>query len=322
MEGKPSLSVIIPTYRRAEALRRCLRALLAADAPPGSLEVIVVDDGGKLSRDIEAEFPDQPIRWVYLPRNGGQAAAQQAGFERARGQILAFLDDDCIVERNWPGEILDFLKTHADVHCVVGRIEALDARRILSRTRQEIYNARYRQYADEDFRAALKQRWNLSTDDAVLLSDHLSGGNCALRRDALQAVGGFDARLRVGSDAALSQKLLQAGYVMAYNPAMLVRHEHDPRLRTLYRIGRRKMAQRFAMQPMRLRDSLPLLASVFTAPLAIRTHPEMWRADHSRLKVYLAYTAAQLLYALGELTSFVQAYPRAAQARKPRQRRA
>jgi GT2 family glycosyltransferase len=311
MAERPIISLIIPTFQREELLRKCLHSIYVAEQHFLGFEVVVVDDGGGLSEEIEKEFAGAEIRWVRLPENRGQASAQEIGRQRARGEILAFLDDDCILKEAWLSEIQRFFATHLQLACVTGRVEAQETSHIQARTRQEIYNERLRRFAEEGFKAALQAKWKLPDCPDVLLSDHLSGGNFAIRREVLEAIGGFDQSAQFGNDRVMSHRLLEAGHAIAYDPDMVVYHRHDARFRTIYRIARRKMERHYASgQAIRLRECLPLFLDLLRAPFEIRRHPEMYRADPSRVKVYLAFTCVQALYALGGLLPFLSLYLR------------
>ena len=103
MTEPPVIAVIIPTCRRPGPLAACPGAVLASDFPRHRFEVVVVDDG--------AESPSGPtdplvtgdagVRWVRLPENRGPAAARNEGARVARGAYLAFIDDECVVDRDW-----------------------------------------------------------------------------------------------------------------------------------------------------------------------------------------------------------------------------
>jgi glycosyltransferase involved in cell wall biosynthesis len=100
--GPPTFSIVIPTFSRPDRLRRCLSALSLLDVPGPSFEVIVVDDGGPSGLDsLIGEFSQSlDIHLVDQPRTG-PGPARNAGAARARGRVLAFLDDDCAPEAGW-----------------------------------------------------------------------------------------------------------------------------------------------------------------------------------------------------------------------------
>jgi cellulose synthase/poly-beta-1,6-N-acetylglucosamine synthase-like glycosyltransferase len=98
------ISIIIPTYKRPGYLFRCLEALWKQDMASSRYEVIVVCDGP----DAETVFMMEgtngsgPAFELYLlPEKRGPAAARNAGWKRAIGELILFTDDDCIPSPSW-----------------------------------------------------------------------------------------------------------------------------------------------------------------------------------------------------------------------------
>ena len=107
--GKPYLTVIIPTYNRAEKLDRSLAYLFEQELAHESYEVIVIDDGSMDETDkVLKSWKD---KWPQLSAlhksNSGQAIARNRGIKKAQGQVLLMCQDDIYVS---PG----FLKNHVD----------------------------------------------------------------------------------------------------------------------------------------------------------------------------------------------------------------
>ena len=92
----PRISVVIPTYQRVESCRRAVSSALEQELP--ALEVLVCDDGSTDGTQdaLESWAREEPrLRYLRLPRNfGAPAAARNLGTQRARGEWVAFLDDD------------------------------------------------------------------------------------------------------------------------------------------------------------------------------------------------------------------------------------
>ena len=89
----PKVSVVIPTYNRADLLPRAVNSVLAQTYQ--DYEIIIVDDcSPDDTQDVAAKFSDRRIRFVRHERNRGVSAARNTGIEYARGEYIAFLDDD------------------------------------------------------------------------------------------------------------------------------------------------------------------------------------------------------------------------------------
>ena len=95
-------SIIIPTYNRPERLASCLEAIARLNYPRDLFEVIVVDDGSKTPLDATVAPSKDKINIQLLRQeNAGPAAARNKGAEVAKGEYLAFTDDDCQPTADW-----------------------------------------------------------------------------------------------------------------------------------------------------------------------------------------------------------------------------
>lgn len=96
-------SVIVPTYNRLESLKDCLGSLLHQDYPMEEYEILVIDDGSsdKTWRYLrKASRGDCRVR-VHSIQHRGAGAARNEGLRHARGELIAFTDDDCRVSEDW-----------------------------------------------------------------------------------------------------------------------------------------------------------------------------------------------------------------------------
>ena len=90
---KPKVSVIVPTYNRADLLPRAIDSILAQTYD--DYEILIVDDcSSDSTQDVIAEFTDPRIRSFRHDRNRGKSAAVNTGIADARGEFVGFLDDD------------------------------------------------------------------------------------------------------------------------------------------------------------------------------------------------------------------------------------
>ena len=97
------ISVVIPVYNVKRYVEDCLKALLAEDYPADKYEVICVDNGSTDgSADIIRRYPR--VRFFSAPKRGAYIA-RNLGVEKARGEIIAFTDPDCIPAADWLKQI-------------------------------------------------------------------------------------------------------------------------------------------------------------------------------------------------------------------------
>jgi glycosyltransferase involved in cell wall biosynthesis len=90
---KPAVSVIIPTYNRAQWLRKAIKSAL--EQTYRNFEIIVVDDGSTdNTKELVAKLDSPIVRYVSDGTNRGAAASRNTGIGAARGEFIAFLDDD------------------------------------------------------------------------------------------------------------------------------------------------------------------------------------------------------------------------------------
>ena len=209
------VSVILPTFNRARRLERCLGAL------PRDVEIVVVDDGSTdETPEVPARVGHSLLRYLRL-ENRGPAAARNRGVDRASGDILAFIDDDCVPEPGWPWPLVNRLgREPPAVGGVGGRVLPLSDGRV----------SRYM-----TFHRILEPPPSCS---------YLVTANCAYRRVAFEAVGGFDETIRRpgGEDPDLAFRVRARGYRLAFEPSAIVRHEYRENpldfARTFYRYGK------------------------------------------------------------------------------------
>lgn len=110
---KPTVSIIIPTYRRPALLKKCLASIAAARLPRARSEVIVIDDGESVSIDGLLKKFDPLFRLTILrQRQAGPSMARNRGAVAAKGEYLVFLDDDCQVPPNWWLQIKSAIRQH------------------------------------------------------------------------------------------------------------------------------------------------------------------------------------------------------------------
>jgi GT2 family glycosyltransferase len=222
----PRASVIVATRDRVASLSRCLDSLAALDYP--EYEVVVVDNvpGTSATERLIARRHARDVRYVVEGRPG-LAAAHNRGIAIARGEIVAFTDDDVVVDRRWLLELATAFHWAPDIGCVTGMIAAAE----LVTPAQIWSDARWafgKGSTPHVFRVSDRPRPGPLFPFAA--GQFGSGANMAFRADVLRALGGFDpalgtgTRSRGGDDLAAFFAVVTAGYALAYAPAAIVHH--------------------------------------------------------------------------------------------------
>ncbi|XTR50865.1 glycosyltransferase family A protein [Pseudarthrobacter sp. So.54] len=142
----PSITVIVCTRDRVSQLRGAIGAILGLDYP--NFDVIIVDNAASADETRELvrnEFPDPRLTLISEPRPG-LSRARNAGMYRAGGDIVAFTDDDVVVDRYWLRGIAAGFEQAPDVACVTGLVPAkriaVARAGLLRRPRQLVQNRR------------------------------------------------------------------------------------------------------------------------------------------------------------------------------------
>lgn len=108
------VTVVIPTYNRADTIERAVRSVLAQTYT--NLDVVVVDDASKDStKEVVEAIDDSRVSYYCLEKNSGACVARNTGVEKASGEIIAFQDsDDCWHENKLEKQINYLVKNRFD----------------------------------------------------------------------------------------------------------------------------------------------------------------------------------------------------------------
>jgi glycosyltransferase involved in cell wall biosynthesis len=123
----PALSVILPTYNRADRLPQAIDSALRQTAAPETYEIIVVDnnstdDTAEVIHDVAAADPRGGCIRYILETRQGVAHARQAGIDSARAPLIAFFDDDVRVSSNWVETIVRTFAERPELECIGGKV--------------------------------------------------------------------------------------------------------------------------------------------------------------------------------------------------------
>ena len=218
----PVISVLLATRNRSRDLARALETLARAATPLGeAVEVLLIDNGSTDSSALVIEnfFRQTPVAGCALSvGERGKARALNRGLQAARGEVLAFTDDDVEVPPGWLSAAYRFACEDRHYAAATGPVRLpphVHDREILERVR------------------LLRTLPLFDLGPSRQETKHLYGCNMVVRRQALERIGGFDERLGPGAsglheDGDVARRLRAAGERILYLPELEMFHTVDP----------------------------------------------------------------------------------------------
>lgn len=211
----PFVTVIVPVWNDAERLARCLRALEGQSYPGQLYEVVVVDNGSEeaVAHVVARHGRARLVREV----SPGSYAARNAGLLRARGEVVAFTDADCLPAPDWIEKGVGRLLRGGGLSFVAGKVEVYP-------------RAALRPSAVEQFEVLFA----LAQGEFVRKYGFGATANLFAWREAFARVGPFRAELKSGGDLEWGRRAAGEGYRLEYAEEIRVRHPARVSLPQLY----------------------------------------------------------------------------------------
>lgn len=210
-ETAPSVSVVIPSFNRANLLPRLVEALAAQSHP--AVEVVFIDDGSTdETLSILEEACGERAGWrVIQQQNAGPAAARNVGVGAATGDLIVFTDDDCVPHTR-------FIEEHVQSHVTRGKGYAVAG---YTPWHPDLEVSPFMEMA---LRGALFA-FNRITDPENLSFTCFYSANCSIWRDDLLSVEGFDETIRFYfEDTDLAYRLQEQGVRLVFNERAVAYH--------------------------------------------------------------------------------------------------
>jgi len=205
----PLFSIIVPTFDRPIQLTACLKSMTFLDYPRNLFEVIVVDDGSKASlQPVVACFFDQLDVTLLTQINAGPAAARNKGASQAKGEYLAFLDDDCTPSPDW-------------LQKLANRFARIPDQSIGGRTLNGLPESPYSIASQNLIDAGYAYHNPIPSQASFFASNNLS-----VPAARFHSIGGFDATFRTSEDRDFCDRWRHHGFQMTYAPEILIYHSH------------------------------------------------------------------------------------------------
>jgi glycosyltransferase involved in cell wall biosynthesis len=293
---QPFVSIIIPTFNRADRLRTTVESLVAQEYPTERFEIILVDNSSTddTAREIAGlaeEFPR--VRHLFERRRGAHWG-RNAGATVSLGEILYFTDDDMIAEPNMLEKLVEPFHLDKTVGSITGKVlprwETEPPGWVLEHCKNQLLSLN-----------DLGEGTIISNDDPGVFSCHQ-----AVLRDAFFRAGGFNPDTNAGefvgdNETGLNIKLKKLGYRFAYVGEAITHHLIPESRMTQHYLNSRLADQGFCDSYTAYRELHPgafrLLRriaanSVLTAAIASKaavmraTGKSRWRIDRARINYY------------------------------------
>ncbi|MFT5367934.1 MAG: glycosyltransferase involved in cell wall biosynthesis [Candidatus Latescibacterota bacterium] len=298
------VSIIIPTYNRSQSLERTLRSI-AKNEYTRTYDVTVIDDGSPddTCEMLEHLQKEMPYRLNYhTQENSGPAVARNLGISSTTGPYVVFLDDDHEVLDGWLDALCDPL-VDSTIGVANGKNDSVPDGGL---------SARYVCMRDE------REAEKVATDK----ERYLTSGNAAIRRETLEATGGFDPSYKAvfkgvapgGEDTELGMRIRESGLQIVYRPKALTNHFREMKLSKFFKerfnFGRNRVQWLVAEnRPMSLgsalRNALRAIISTLAIPLHTLTFRKMGYSWSDSFAFGTLEKFAQIVYEYGTLYGLV-----------------
>jgi glycosyltransferase involved in cell wall biosynthesis len=269
---RPTVSVAVCTRDRPQQLERCLESLQplvpAAGRETAGFEIIVVDNAPSDDRTREVASRFAGVRYLREPTPGLNFARNTA-LEQASGELLAYLDDDVVVDRGWLSGLVGAWRASPQAGFFTGQVLPLE----LATPAQVAFEWRggFRRGFEREYFGETRDNDRYYPCGAGVFG---TGANMAVNRRALLELGGFDVALDTGrplpggGDLDAFYRLIRAGHGALYEPPYLVFHQHRREISELRRQYRDSWGKSFVAFAVKSWKSDPPMRARWRALLA------------------------------------------------------
>lgn len=198
----PFVSVVIPVLNDSVRLRTCLKAVLSQNWPRERFEIIIVDNGSKYPPVFFAAEHGAVLIEESIP---GSYAARNKGILKAKGDIIAFTDADCVPEKNWIREGVSCITSRKNIGFVGGEI------RIITKGEGSLFEL-YDQLNHFD-----QKRF-------VMRNKFAATANLFTKKSVIDIVGKFNPKFKSFGDVEWGKRVADHGYRAVYHKNCVVWH--------------------------------------------------------------------------------------------------
>ncbi|MCB0323643.1 MAG: glycosyltransferase [Bdellovibrionales bacterium] len=197
--SSPFVSVIIPAFNEGKHLPSVLAAVQQQNYPRDRYEILLLDNDSTDNTPAIA----QKLGIQVIATTGPVSAVRNTGVRTARGEVLAFLDADCLPAADWLGHGIESVTAE---DCVTG--------------------APYEVPPDGSW---VERAWFVQKASGRTRVKHINGGNIFITRALFDRIGGFNEHLRTGEDAEFCLRARRAGIPVIADDSISVFHLGNPK---------------------------------------------------------------------------------------------
>jgi glycosyltransferase involved in cell wall biosynthesis len=223
------ISIIIPAHKRTHLLQNTLNSIITQTLTQDQYEVIIGNDGGDPA--VKQTCDQYNVTSITINPHQGSYVARNTALAYARGEIIALIDSDILVPPNW----LEMGRQHMQKRDYIGGPVIIQDDVVAETQGHASQNntKHTNPYATRDNNNSTKKRNLFHTYElhtayqahAYLAQFHfLLTGNLFVKRSVIEAIGGFDRRLKSSGDFEFGDRVWRAGYTQQYMPKLEVIH--------------------------------------------------------------------------------------------------
>jgi glycosyltransferase involved in cell wall biosynthesis len=200
MNSLPQVSIVIPAFNEELYIRQTLKALIKSDYPRSLLEIIVVDNASSDNTvSIASEYADK----VLILKEGNVGAVRNLGAVKSKGELLIFLDSDCLVDSSWISRGVKLVRNNPN-HIYGGPCKVRE-------------NAKW-----------AERLWLLENPKHPRLQPDLLGSCIFISRRNFEGIRGFNEKMTSGEDSDLSYRLRKNEKLVKIEENLSVVHLGNP----------------------------------------------------------------------------------------------
>lgn len=290
------ISILIITKNRAQKLSKCLESLSFQTIKP--FEVIIVDNASvDQTRAICSHYQNELNIKYYYEKRIGMPYARNLSLEEAKGQIFAFIDDDCVADKKWLETIINHFIKNPKSDGVIGYSDVLHKKNFASIIEQIFYERKLVYYIG-----------NLHLNSRVSCGDVVDFKNAAFKKSFIKKFR-FKIIMPFGEDIELGYRLCSKSRELYYDPKVIVTHENSL---TFSRLFKKNFKVGYSMQLLRTKYGINTNVSVnegFVSRIKyLRKEIRLFKSNSkiTDIALILLYT---IVYRIGKLFGFL-IYPR------------